>query len=318
MFGSLETASSGGGNYTPPDLPIADNSITFDESGLHGQTWSVTLSGPKGTQTYSSSSGQISLGNMSQGAYSYSVSGETGYSSSPSSGSFYLGYSNFAQTITYTPSAYYTLTFQESGLPSGTEWGINFQGSSYTTTSTSISFSEPDGDYSFTALDASSGGVVYYPSPSSGTVTVNGTTTQGITYSTSSCVYALTKIMMANGTYEFAENITAGESIMTYNMSTGVLEPEVVVHAYEVNQSGMYTINGNLKIAPDQKVLTERGYVEAQNLTMNDTVYDVYTQNWEPVRSISSAVGTYEMYDFYVGVNHNYVAWVYVLQDKIA
>ena len=294
--------------------------VKFSETSLpSGDSWSVNVNGT----TLSSTSSSIQFTNLLVGYdYQFVVTPPSGDTANPSSGYVDVTSTSVTEDITISqstpPPNTYSVTFKESGLPSGTDWGVKLNGNLKQGTSTSITFSEPDGSYSYTVEDASSGGVVYYPSPSSGTGTVNGGgVTVNIAYSASSCVYALTKIMMVNGTYEFAENITAGESIMTYNLSTGVLQPEIVLHAYEVNQSGMYTINGMLRIAPDQKVLTERGYVEAQNLTMNDTIYDVYTQNWESVKSISSATGTYKMYDFYVGVNHDYVAWVYVLQDKI-
>ena len=313
------TLDSGSTSVTNNYEPIG--TVTFTESGLpSGYSWSVNLNGVTETGTAGTS---IVFSNEVYADYQFVVTPPSGYTASPQSGYINLQSPSVSQNIAFSvyvpPPSTYPVTFKESGLPSGTDWGVTLNGNFKQGTSSSISFSEPDGSYSYSVKDASYNGVIYYPSPSSGTVNVNGGgVTVNIAYSASSCVYALTKIMMANGTYEFAENITAGESIMTYNLSTGVLEPEIVLHAYEVNQSGMYTINGMLRIAPDQKVLTERGYIEAQNLTMNDTVYDVYTQNWEQVRSISSATGSYAMYDFYVGVNHNYIVWAYVLQDKIA
>ncbi len=45
----------------------------------------------------------------------------------------------------------YAVTFEETGLPSGTLWQVNLNGSIQSSTSTEIVFSEPNGGYPFTA-----------------------------------------------------------------------------------------------------------------------------------------------------------------------
>ncbi len=70
---------------------------------------------------------------------------------------------------TPTPQQY-SVTFTESGLPSGTSWYVTLNGVTETSTSDSITFSEYDGSYSYSV------GLVngYTDSPSSGSVSVNG------------------------------------------------------------------------------------------------------------------------------------------------
>ena len=71
-------------------------------------------------------------------------------------------------------------TFTESGLSSGTSWTIDLNGNTISTTSSSISFSEPDGSYSYSIGSISGYGL----SPSSGTANINGgSTTVSVTYS---------------------------------------------------------------------------------------------------------------------------------------
>jgi hypothetical protein len=64
----------------------------------------------------------------------------------------------------------YNVTFVESGLAPGTSWSVTFNGVPQASTSTSISFTVPNGDYAY-SVSVPSG----YTSPStlSGTVTVN-------------------------------------------------------------------------------------------------------------------------------------------------
>ena len=76
-------------------------------------------------------------------------------------------------------------------------------------------------------------------------------------------------------------------------------------------------INHFLLIAPDQKVLTSRGYQEAMNLTIGERIYNIFTGHWTRINSLYSRQGTFTMVDFYVLVNHDYVAWFYVMEDKI-
>lgn len=58
------------------------------------------------------------------------------------------------------------------------------------------------------------------------------------------------------------------------------LQEEIVQFAYATNQTSLYNINGYLKVAPDQKVLTNEGYIEAQDLTYNEILLNVYLREW--------------------------------------
>ena len=79
---------------------------------------------------------------------------------------------------TPTPQKY-SVIFTESGLPSGTSWTIDLNGNTISTTSSSISFPEPDGSYSYSIGPISGYGL----SPSSGTANINGgSLTVSVTY----------------------------------------------------------------------------------------------------------------------------------------
>lgn len=64
----------------------------------------------------------------------------------------------------------YAVTFTESGLPSGTKWGVTFNGQTQNSTSNSITFNATNGIYAFSIISPAG----YTPDPSSGNVTVNG------------------------------------------------------------------------------------------------------------------------------------------------
>lgn len=148
-------------------------SVTFTESGLSGQSWSVTLGG----STKSSTTSSISFSEP-DGSYSYSIGSVTGYTASPSSGSVTVSGAAVSQAITFTQNTY-TLTFTESGLPSGTSWSVTAGSSTLSSTTSTISFTEVAGTYSYSV-----GTVVgYSSSPSSGSVTITSSNQNvGITF----------------------------------------------------------------------------------------------------------------------------------------
>ena len=82
--------------------------------------------------------------------------------------------------FTANESTMYPATFTESGLPSGTTWYVNLSnGQSFSSKTSTISFSEPNGTYSYTVSGVSG----YSVSPSSGSIVVSGgSISKSITY----------------------------------------------------------------------------------------------------------------------------------------
>ncbi|MGC9167250.1 MAG: hypothetical protein ACP5GR_06405, partial [Thermoplasmata archaeon] len=63
----------------------------------------------------------------------------------------------------------YNITFLEKGLPANTKWYVNLSnGQSFSSTTNTITFSEPNGTYSYTIATVNKN---YAPNPSSGTFT---------------------------------------------------------------------------------------------------------------------------------------------------
>lgn len=141
--------------------------VTFTESGLPaGTSWSVTLGG----QTLSSTTTTIVFSEVNS-TYTFTVGTVSGYSAAPASGSLPVSGAT-SQDIVFTalPPPTYNVTFTETGLTSGTSWGVTLAGTTKHATTTSIVFSEVNGTVAFTILAVSG----YSASPSSGSITVAG------------------------------------------------------------------------------------------------------------------------------------------------
>ncbi len=171
--GSVSVSGTTSEAITFTKAPLATYPVTFTESGLpSGTSWSVTLNGT----TESSTSASITF-TEPNGTYPYSVGAVSGYSLSPSSGSLTVKGSAVTQTIAFTPMLY-SVTFAESGLPSGTSWSVTLAGLTQSSTTSQITFTVPSGTYSY-SISAVSG---YTVSPSSGSLTVTGAVSQAATF----------------------------------------------------------------------------------------------------------------------------------------
>jgi hypothetical protein len=64
-----------------------------------------------------------------------------------------------------------------------------------------------------------------------------------------------------------------------------------------------------------QPILTSQGYMQAQNLTTKDRIYDAFTGKYVKVTRITLSNGNYTMYDFQVPPDYDFIAWEYVVYD---
>ena len=145
----------------------ATYAITFSETGLaSGTVWSVTI----GATTQYSDNASVVISEPA-GSYDYTVGPVANYSASPSSGS--VDVTDAAQTVpvafTAVTAPTYTLTFTETGLPSGTNWSVTVNGATHAETTATITFSEAAGSYTFSVTSAAAN---YVASPAGGTVSV--------------------------------------------------------------------------------------------------------------------------------------------------
>jgi hypothetical protein len=172
-------ASSAGSNLTIAPLTIA-YPVTFSETGApSGSTWSVTMNGA----TLGASAGSNIVFEEPNGTYSYSVTAPSGYTAS--GGSVTVNGKGISQSITISKLTTYSVSFKESGLPSGDTWSATISTTKSASAGSTITFSGLSGSNSYsvgTVIVSASGCVIVYyaPSPASGTVT--GSTTISVTY----------------------------------------------------------------------------------------------------------------------------------------
>jgi YVTN family beta-propeller protein len=138
--------------------------VTFYEEGLlNGTLWNVSVGGLVLTTELRNLS--FSLPN---GTYPWSVIPIAGYNAVWAGNMTILG--SRAQVTVVFARITYSLTFQETGLPDGTRWTVVLGTSSSSSTTSSISFQEPNGSYSYTI-----GGIAgWAPSTSEGALLVTG------------------------------------------------------------------------------------------------------------------------------------------------
>ncbi len=143
---------------------LVSYTLSFTETGLAVSTmWSVTVNGV----SESSYTNTIDF-NETNGVYNFVVNVVPGYSASPSSGTVSINGRNVTENVVFTAREY-SVTFVESGLPSGTQWSVYMNGSALTSTSDNITFLEPRGTYLYTVFQAD--GIT--PSPHNGSAVVN-------------------------------------------------------------------------------------------------------------------------------------------------
>ena len=150
--------------------PLVTYSVTFSETGLPAATnWSVTVVGGgwelgwcHGFQSETSNTSSITF-ELANGTYRYRVSPVPGYEANASWGWFQVnGTSPPTIDVTFTPLVTYAVTFNESGLPAGTNWTVAVFGGqpgwgqwwdsafqSETSNTSMISFNLTNGTYAY-------------------------------------------------------------------------------------------------------------------------------------------------------------------------
>ena len=150
-------------------VPIAwaqpTSNVTFEESGLPaGTSWGVSV----GATTHRSTLPTIDF-NLTDATYQYSVLDVPGWNTSRPTGSFTLQGQPILIQVNWT-RVQYTVTFQQSGLPSGTSWGVDLNGSLENGSGAAIGFLVPNGTYPFEVLNVPG----WRASAYAGTAIVNG------------------------------------------------------------------------------------------------------------------------------------------------
>ncbi len=147
----------------------ATYAVTFTETGLpSGTAWSVTLNWT--TQATNRNSITFVEGN---GTYAFTIGPVPGYRANLSSGSVIVSGKSVTQAITFVPtgSGRYSVTFSETGLPAGTAWSVTFNGTTQSSTATSVVFTNYLNNTYTYSVGALTG---YIATQASGSITING------------------------------------------------------------------------------------------------------------------------------------------------
>jgi Right handed beta helix region len=157
----------------PLTTPVSldDLNVEFIALGLPtGQAWAVTFNGS--TQSTTSDALTFATNVAANGvSFGYSVLAPPGSCATVNStGTIVTDRQGQVVFVTFSPVTY-NVTFRESGLAAGTRWSVSIDGTSYSSTSSSISVFLANGTYNFT-VEPMAGFVV---APLNGTALVSDT-----------------------------------------------------------------------------------------------------------------------------------------------
>jgi hypothetical protein len=166
-------------------------SVTFSEGGLpNGTVWAVSLAGAPQSAPVTGPTSNITF-ERQNGTYNYSVASLTGWTASTTGGSVTVaGAGVDVPTINWSvaPLAFYTVTFSETGLPTGDFWSVALNGSELDTSASLLSFQVPNGTYTYSlslpsgyAANSTSGSVQVQGGPSEVWLTIQASASGGVT-----------------------------------------------------------------------------------------------------------------------------------------
>lgn len=143
---SARSAASASVAAPAPMAAVYSYAVVFIESGLPANaSWTVALNGtPRSSVTTTISFAEPN------GSYRYAVGGVAGFTPTPSGGTTLVNGSSLEVSVVYTPTLY-AVTFEETGLGAGVTWYVTVNGLTVSSTSSTISFNEPNGSYSYRA-----------------------------------------------------------------------------------------------------------------------------------------------------------------------
>jgi YVTN family beta-propeller protein len=239
--------------------------VTFTETGLpNGTYWSVEIGELEG----SSSTPSVVI-DAANGTYALTIFPLSGYTSSTTNRTVTVEGSAVTVTVEWTVTVAYALTFQESGLASGTQWSVTLNGSlgtgSTASTTTSLTWVEPNGTYQYQVPPiAAHGQREYVATPSNGSVQLNGAAR------TVDLVFALSAAFF-NVSFQEA-GLPAGTLWSIGIAGVGWEATGTTIVAPELNGSYVFTTGGAFGYDPAPATGTVRVSGAAQSIPVNFTI----------------------------------------------
>ena len=118
----------------------------------------------------------------------------------------------------------YLVTFTESGLPAGTSWSVTLNGTTESSSTNTITFSEPNGTYSYSIATVSG----YTVSPSSGSITINGENIEKAVTFTPSNIYNMSFGVLYKGS-QYTINLNVSSTDLKNALSLNSLPDELTL-----------------------------------------------------------------------------------------
>ncbi|MCI4340932.1 MAG: hypothetical protein L3K11_00930, partial [Thermoplasmata archaeon] len=206
----------------PLMTPWSDHRALFVETGLPlGMSWTVVLNG----SSYESQSNTLSVASMvgADSPYSFTIPSVEAFAASPSSGSGVLGAGLVVVNVTFARPTY-ALAFSENGLPAGTTWTVEVNGTPSTGNATTLTLALPNGSYAYSVVSLPG----FTDTPRTGSFTVHGAG-QSVAVSFVAFTYAV-HVVETGLTVGKPWSITLGGS--TSSVSNGSLNLELANGSY--------------------------------------------------------------------------------------
>lgn len=160
--------NANGSDRYPLMSPWADHAAVFVETGLPlGMPWAVVLNGT--TNPSRSTSVRIDSTVGTDSPYSFTISNAGSFAANPASGSGVLGSGLVLVDVAFARPTY-SVTFNETGLPKGTTWAVDVNGTTSSGSGPSLVQNLPNGSYAYSVAPLPG----FAGTPMTGSLTVGG------------------------------------------------------------------------------------------------------------------------------------------------
>ncbi|MHB1621855.1 MAG: InlB B-repeat-containing protein [Cuniculiplasma sp.] len=319
--------SPSSGNFTVSGFPVPKTinfllvtySIAFKETGLpSGIVWYVNVTNSTGYVFHGSSITSTITFNLINGTYTFENSTSNKiYAPSSYSGSLTVnGASLNLNTVTFSP-VIYKVTFTETGLPTSSIWYVNITGHySGAITGSTYFVMLKNGTYAYTIQTNNK---IYEPSPSSGSVPVNGgAKSVSVAFSLVKYAVTFTETGLPSGTTWYV-NLSNGQSFSgtgtsySFSLINGTYSYSIASSNKLWSSSGSgFTVNGKalpetvtFSLVKYAVTFTESGiptgttwYVNITGQTSSGpiagTLYSIYLSNGSYSYSVQTSNKIYE------------------------
>ncbi|MGB6500301.1 MAG: hypothetical protein WBG19_02715 [Thermoplasmata archaeon] len=216
--------------------------LRFSESGLPaGTSWSVTVNGVQENSTANTLDFS-----ETNGTYDYTVADIPGWhqASLPYHGEVTIAGGPVIETSLAFARVTYIVSFEELGLPSGTEWAVTLNGTLLSSSSSSVTAVEPNGSYSYSI--SSIPGWKQSTQPPTGSVLVAGSSvTEDLAYT--AVTYSVTFAVSGLPTGAFWWVDIGGNVVSSSGPSLSFEEPNGT-YSFTASTAGFGNVTGRVTV----------------------------------------------------------------------